>query len=161
MCDHSYFHELHAKVLIPWTTRPLPAWLARFLPLNIAHKLTTLTHRLTSPWLRSCPWPPRRYIGPTAMCFHVPFTIGNLKVMVCTTPVEGHASVMRWRTHVDSHSPLIWAVGWLVAGVAVSQLAADINIMQHRTRLKKPLRQFNDGPPTGKISAWLKQFYSE
>lgn len=37
--DFSHFHELHSKPLIPWTTRPLPAWLLRRFPLNIRHNL--------------------------------------------------------------------------------------------------------------------------
>ncbi len=49
-----------------------------------------------------------------------------VQVVVCTTPVEGHASIMRVTTFCDSHSALVRAVGWVVAGVAISQLAADI-----------------------------------
>ncbi len=37
--DFSHFHELHSKPLIPWTTRPLPAWFLRRFPLNIQHNL--------------------------------------------------------------------------------------------------------------------------
>lgn len=144
------------------------------------------------------------------MVFHIPFTLGNLKFIVCTTPVEGHCSIMRvqarctmggkgaWfaacgcqgfvlsiymreriylgvltssplprsassQTLIDSDSWLVRAVGWLVTGVAVSQLAADIEIMSHRIRLRKPMRQPRDGPPgsAGKLAAWLAQFYSE
>ena len=95
------------------------------------------------------------------MCFHIPFSVGNLKMVVCTTPVEGYASVMRVHTWIDSHSVFTRAIAWMVAGIAVSQLAADIKIMQNRVRLRKPLRQLNDGPNPGKINAWLKQFYSE
>ena len=63
---------------------------------------------------------------------------------------------------IDSDSWLVRAVGWLVAGVAVSQLAADIQIMSHRIRLRKPQRQARDGPPgsAAKLAAWLAQFYS-
>ena len=54
VCDHSHFHELHSQVLIPWTTRPMPALVARLLPLNIAHKLTTFMGD-SEEWRHKCP----------------------------------------------------------------------------------------------------------
>lgn len=117
------------------------------------------------------------------MVFHIPFSVGTLKVFVATTPTEGHTSIMRVRTFIDSANPLVWGLGWLVAGVSASQLAADINIMEHKgtrlycvpdgpsaptrmclflgftVRLKKPLKQLNDGPAS-RVSGWLRQFYS-
>lgn len=38
--DFSHFHELHSLPLIPWTTRGLPAWLQRLLPIRIGHSLS-------------------------------------------------------------------------------------------------------------------------
>lgn len=73
-----------------------------------------------------------------------------------------HLSSPHFQTLIDSDSWLVRAVGWLVTGVAVSQLAADIEIMSHRIRLRKPMRQPRDGPPgsAGRLAAWLAQFYS-
>jgi hypothetical protein len=42
------------------------------------------------------------YAGPAIMVFHIPFTIGALKFVVCTTPVEGHCSIMRVQVRVGS-----------------------------------------------------------
>lgn len=100
-----------------------------------------------------------RYVGPALMVFHIPFTIGCLKVLVATTPVEGHNSIMRVRTFVNSSSIFIRAVAWIVAGVSASQLQADIDIMSNKVRLSKPMRQYYDGPQRA-VEGWLKQFYS-
>ena len=38
--DFSHFHELHALPLIPWTSRALPTWVQRMLPVRICHTLS-------------------------------------------------------------------------------------------------------------------------
>jgi phenylpropionate dioxygenase-like ring-hydroxylating dioxygenase large terminal subunit len=196
--DHSHFHELHAELLIPWTTKPLPAFLRNWLNLRISHKVETYLAD-SEQWLTSeavkrkseygyplaCTGKQyifftddvkvlrnnkpiestgantlEMYIGPAMMCFHIPFGIGILKIFVCTTPMEGHSSIMRVQSFVNSRSPIIQAIGWIVAGVSASQLAADIDIMCNKVRLRKPMKQLFDGPQT-RVMGWMKQFYSE
>ena len=68
---------------------------------------------------------------------------------------------MRIQAWCDASNPLVRAIGWLVVGVAVSQLASDIEIMSHRVRLRKPLCQAGEGPAgAGRFQPWLEQFYS-
>jgi len=204
--DHSHFYELHSQILIPWTTKPLPGWISRRLPLNVKHVLKTYGADSVE-WCETfssyvsaksglplaCAGDPHlmfftddvvvrsgevelektrsstleMYVGPALMVFHIPFDVGHLKVVVCTTPLEGHSSVMRVNTWVEDGGGswfarfLVRGVAWVVAGVTASQLAADVSILSNRARLKKPLRQFHDGPGQGKAAQWLKQFYSE
>lgn len=102
------------------------------------------------------------YIGPALIVFHIPFTIGIIKVFVSTTPVEG-GSIMRVRTWVDGRvkrSYFIQWIAWFLSGISASQLMADVIIMCNKIRLKKPILQPFDGP-YNRVSAWIKQFYSE
>jgi hypothetical protein len=102
------------------------------------------------------------YIGPALIVFHIPFTIGTIKVFVSTIPVEG-GSIMRVRTWVDGpvkHSYWKQAVAWVLTGISASQLQNDINILCNKIRLKKPILQPFDGP-YNRANAWLRNFYSE
>ena len=98
------------------------------------------------------------YVGPAFMIFRIPYKLANLTVFVTTTPVEG-GSLMRVRTFLDNSSWIAWMVGWLVMGVSASQLAADIEIMTNKIRLRKPFVQPNDGPYM-RTNRWLKMFFS-
>jgi hypothetical protein len=99
------------------------------------------------------------YIGPALMIFHIPFTLGAFKVFVSTTPCDG-GSVMRVRTFCNSKKPLVRAVAWVLTGLSASQLASDLDILQNKVRLSKPLIVPFDGP-FNRVNAWAKQFYSE
>ncbi len=86
-----------------------------------------------------------------------------MKVLVTTTPTEGNGSIMRARTFIDARTASsLWrrAIAWLLAGISASQLAADIDIMCNKIRLKRPILQPFDGPYQ-RMNTWLKQFYSE
>jgi len=39
--DHAHFSTLHGEFLIPWTTLPIPQWLAKLFPMGICHQLVT------------------------------------------------------------------------------------------------------------------------
>jgi hypothetical protein len=96
------------------------------------------------------------------MCFHIPFTIGIFKVFVTTTPTDG-GSIMRVRTWIDgrtNNNYLYKCIAWLLSGISASQMITDIDIMENKIRLKKPLLQPFDGP-YNRTNAWLKLFYSE
>ena len=70
---------------------------------------------------------------------------------------------MRVRTWADTRvhgNPLIKAICWLLTGISASQLHNDMEILENKIRLKKPLLQPFDGP-YNRVNAWLKQFYSE
>lgn len=102
------------------------------------------------------------YMGPAMMSFHIPFTIGTLKVFVTTTPCEG-GSIMRARTWVDSRvhtSFLKKCIAWILTGVSASQLASDVEILVNKIRMRKPILQPFDGP-YNRTNAWLKIFYSD
>lgn len=102
------------------------------------------------------------FIGPAMMCFHIPFTIGTIKVFVTTTPCEG-GSIMKVRTWVDGRVKHCWwkqYVAYILSGVSASQLAADITIMCNKIRLKKPILQPFDGP-YNRTNGWLNRFYSK
>jgi hypothetical protein len=78
------------------------------------------------------------------------------------TPVDDGTS-LRVRTWMDprvARSPLIQAVAVLITGISASQLNADVDILENKIRLRKPLIQPFDGP-YNRVNAWLKQFYSE
>lgn len=97
------------------------------------------------------------------MCFTVPLFLGNWKVFVNTTPVEG-GSVMSIRTYVDKSirwNPLSRFITWVITGGTLTQLMSDVVVMSNRIRLKKPLSVPNDGPYS-RSNAWLlKNFYTE
>jgi len=102
------------------------------------------------------------FIGPAMMVFNIPFTIGEFKVFVSTTPVEG-GSIMKVRTMIDDRvARSFWkrCIAWLLQGISASQLMADIDIMCNKIRLKKPILQPFDGP-YNRTNRWLKQFYSD
>lgn len=85
-------------------------------------------------------------------------SVGAFKVFVTTTPVEG-GSIMRARTWIDGatqKSPIKRWIAWLLTGIASSQLASDIIIMENKIRLAKPLIQSCDGPYS-RTNQWLKQ----
>jgi hypothetical protein len=100
-------------------------------------------------------------IGPALMCFHIPFSVGIVKIIVATTPVEGHNSIMRTKTFVNSSSWFVKFVAWFVAGISASQLWSDIVIMCNKVRLRRPMRQHNEVGPGRLVDNWLKQFYSK
>lgn len=82
-------------------------------------------------------------------------------MFVSTTPVEG-GSVMRVRTWVDARVRKSWIVqmiAWVLVGISSSQLASDIDIMENKIRLKKPMLVPFDGP-YNRTSSWMRQFYS-
>lgn len=101
------------------------------------------------------------YIGPGLIVFHIPFTIGIVKVFVSITPVEG-GSIMRVRTWVDSRVKYSYVkkwIAWVLSGISASQLLMDVVIMENKIRLKKPCVQPTDGP-YNRITAWLRNFVS-
>lgn len=51
-------------------------------------------------------------------------------------------------------------LGWVLTGLSASQLGSDIEILENKVRLNKPMIQPFDGPFM-RTNAWLKQFYSE
>lgn len=101
------------------------------------------------------------YIGPGLIVFHIPFTVGIIKVFVSILPVEV-GSIMRVRTWVDGrvkHSYLLQCIAWVLTGIGASQLQNDIAILENRIRLKKPLLQPTDGP-FNRMTGWLRNFVS-
>lgn len=58
------------------------------------------------------------------------------------------------------NSYLLRGLAWLLTGISASQLQLDVDILNNKIRLKKPLIQPFDGP-YNRVNAWLKQFYSE
>lgn len=102
------------------------------------------------------------YIGPSMIVFHIPFTIGIVKVFVSNLPVET-GSIMRVRTWVDGrvkHSFIKQCIAWVLTGIGASQLMCDIQILNNKIRLRKPTIQPTDGP-YNRMTAWLKNFMSE
>lgn len=78
------------------------------------------------------------------------------------TPVDNGTS-LRVRTWMDPRvagSLLLQGVAFLLAGISASQLNADVDILENKIRLRKPLTVPFDGP-FSRTSAWLKQFYSD
>ena len=70
---------------------------------------------------------------------------------------------MRVRTWIDRRANatiLTRTIAWFLTGISASQLNADINVLQNKIRLRKPMIQPYDGP-YNRVQAWLKQFYSE
>lgn len=104
------------------------------------------------------------YVGPGLLVFNLPLTLNNegtLKVFFSFTPHDG-GIIMRMRTTIDEkirRNPLKRMLAWFIAGIAASQLEADIRIMENKIRLKKPMVQAADGP-WSRTDGWLKQFYS-
>lgn len=87
---------------------------------------------------------------------------GIIKAFVTTTPMDG-GSVMRVRTWVDgrvANNIFVKTLAWWLTGISASQLNADLEILENKIRLRKPLIQPFDGP-YNRVNAWLKQFYSE
>eukprot|EP00600_Ochromonadales_sp_CCMP1393_P000017 CAMPEP_0174978182 /NCGR_PEP_ID=MMETSP0004_2-20121128/14045_1 /TAXON_ID=420556 /ORGANISM="Ochromonas sp., Strain CCMP1393" /LENGTH=446 /DNA_ID=CAMNT_0016229493 /DNA_START=32 /DNA_END=1372 /DNA_ORIENTATION=- len=100
--------------------------------------------------------------GPAMMTFNIPFTLGTFKSFVTTTPVDG-GSILRVRTWIDNktfHNPLLKTLAWWLAGISASQLYADVDILENKIRLRKPMIQPYDGP-YNRVNAWMKSFYSE
>ena len=175
---------------MPWTTLEFPDWLKKLIPLSIEHRLKTYrgddrtwAERVQKTGvgmvekkyiyftdMAGLVWDGKlidttlsetleMYIGPALMCFHIPFDIGIFKVLVATTPVNG-GSIMRVKTYVNSTAPHVRFIAWLLQGLSSSQLFQDIDILENKVRLNKPLLQPFDGP-YNRTNAWLKQFYSE
>ena len=70
---------------------------------------------------------------------------------------------MRARTWIDSRvqsSIVTRCIAWILTGVSASQLASDIDILQNKIRLRKPILQPFDGP-YNRTNAWLRMFYTE
>ncbi len=102
------------------------------------------------------------YVGPSLIVFNVPFTIGEFKAFVSFTPCAG-GCVMRVRTWIDQRTNNSFFkkwIAWLLVGIATSNLANDLLIVEKKLRLNKPLLQPFDGP-YNRVHAWMKQFYSE
>ena len=94
------------------------------------------------------------YVGPGIIVFHIPFTIGTIKAFVCTTPCEG-GSIMRVRTWIDEKTHTSYFnifIAWLLTGVSASQLAADLDILENKIRMSKPIQQKEDGPARRVVS---------
>jgi len=85
------------------------------------------------------------YVGPGMMVFHIPLgDKGDIKIFVTTTPainkdgVSG-GSVMRVRVWLSNRSFLLRLISWFAVGTSMSQLLADIEIMENKIRRKKNL----------------------
>eukprot|EP00428_Durinskia_dybowskii_P063892 CAMPEP_0170379668 /NCGR_PEP_ID=MMETSP0117_2-20130122/13461_1 /TAXON_ID=400756 /ORGANISM="Durinskia baltica, Strain CSIRO CS-38" /LENGTH=435 /DNA_ID=CAMNT_0010635113 /DNA_START=57 /DNA_END=1364 /DNA_ORIENTATION=- len=102
------------------------------------------------------------YLGPALVVFNIPFTIGAIKIFLSMTPVDNGTS-LRVRTWMDKrvqNSLLLRGIAFMLTGISASQLNADVDILENKIRLRKPLVQPYDGPYS-RTNAWLKQFYSE
>lgn len=85
-----------------------------------------------------------------------------MKVFLTITPTESCSVIVRVKTWIDgdtSSSLFKRCIAWALAGIAASQLASDIKIMESKIRLTKPTIQPLDGP-YNRTNNWLKQFYS-
>ena len=78
------------------------------------------------------------------------------------TPTEGGAimRVQTYITHATNASFLAKFLAWLLTGISASQLASDIQILENKIKLRKPILQPYDGP-YNRVNTWLKQFYNE
>lgn len=191
--DHSHFHMLHDKFLIPYTLLSFPDWLLRLFPVGIAHELVTYRgddpdwvakmgelgmgetdkHNIYFTDRAGLTWGGKllettvsetleNYMGPAMVAFHLPFTIGTIKLLFTVTPVEG-GCIHRTRTFIDygTHiNPFKRLIAWILVGISASQLAADISILTNKIRMKKPILQPFDGP-FNRVNNWLKMFCSE
>jgi hypothetical protein len=90
------------------------------------------------------------------------FPAGTIKIFLSMTPVDNGTSlrVRSWMDHRVANSYLLRAIAFLITGISASQLNADVDILENKIRLRKPLVQPFDGP-FNRTNAWLKQFYSE
>lgn len=97
------------------------------------------------------------YFPPLCACS---FT-GSIKIFLSMTPVDGGTSlrVRTWMCPRVARSPLLRCVAFLLTGISASQLNADVDILENKIRLRRPLVQPFDGP-YNRTNAWLKQFYS-
>lgn len=78
------------------------------------------------------------------------------------TPVDNGTS-LRVRTWMDQRVARSWLlqfIAFLLTGISASQLNADVDILENKIRLRKPLVQPFDGPYS-RTNAWLKLFLSE
>jgi hypothetical protein len=84
---------------------------------------------------------------------------GNLKVFLTFTPADDGIlmSVSTWLDSSCRYSPFKRFIGWVLAGIAASQLELDIQILEKKIKLKKPYNQPKDGP-VSKVKSWLNQF---
>jgi len=107
------------------------------------------------------------YCGPAIMVFHIPIkNVGKIKIFVSTTPTVNNdgvsgGSYMRTMVWLSNNSWKLYIISWIVVGISLSQLLADINIMENKIRLSKSLITRYCGP-FNKVNAWLKDnFYSK
>jgi nitrite reductase/ring-hydroxylating ferredoxin subunit len=87
---------------------------------------------------------------------------GTIKIFLSMTPIDNGTSlrVRSWMDRRVFNSYLLRAIAFLITGISASQLNADVDILENKIRLRKPLVQPFDGP-FNRTNAWLKQFYSE
>ena len=102
------------------------------------------------------------YVGPSMMVFHIPLPdTGDVKLFVTTTPIDQQAgSIMRVRMWLSNKTWKLWFWSWFVGGVSVSQMLADIKVMESRIRKRKPCIVPGDGP-FNRVNRWLRQFYTD
>ena len=70
---------------------------------------------------------------------------------------------MRVRTWIDgraNNNIFIKTLAWFLTGISASQLNADVNVLENKIRLRRPMIQPFDGP-YNRAQAWMKRFYSE
>jgi len=66
---------------------------------------------------------------------------------------------MRIRVWLSNRSLSLRLISWFVIGTSLSQMLADIDIMENKIRRKKP-PVTKDCGPWATVNSWLKQFYS-